>query len=125
MTLGRRAQVRVNNACLETFGYSSALELKGQSVTLLMQSREAAVHHEFVERHEATEKRRVIGKPRAVIRRKKDGTRVPLTLSVSPCSQKKRLYIGILYRRMEAEARAMRRRSFRPRWKTLAYPWTQ
>jgi len=95
----------VNHATLETFGYESKSELEGQGVTVLMQTPEASKHSSFVDRFERTGERRIIGKPRVVTGKRKDGSSVSLTLSVSPCAAPGE-YIGILYRRTEAEARA-------------------
>ena len=97
----------VNHATLETFGYESKSELEGQGVTVLMQTPEASKHSSFVDRFERTGERRIIGKPRVVTGKRRDGSSVSLTLSVSPCAVPGE-YIGILYRRTDAEARATR-----------------
>mmetsp|Transcript_34984 Transcript_34984/g.111379 ORF Transcript_34984/g.111379 Transcript_34984/m.111379 type:complete len:460 (-) Transcript_34984:894-2273(-) len=95
----------VNSATLATFGYESKDELEGQQVTILMTQKDAIAHHSYVGHYEKTGERRVIGKPRVVTGRRRDGSSVSLTLAVSPCSATGE-YVGILYPRTEMEARA-------------------
>lgn len=58
----------VNRAVLSVFGYSSDSELVGQSVSILMNDEDAAVHHFFVSRYENTGKAMIIGNPRSTPR---------------------------------------------------------
>mmetsp|Transcript_8450 Transcript_8450/g.26872 ORF Transcript_8450/g.26872 Transcript_8450/m.26872 type:complete len:248 (+) Transcript_8450:48-791(+) len=96
--------VSVNKAALDAFGYSSCRELEGRPVTVLMQRHDAALHGSYVRRYEMTGEKQVIGKPRVVTGRRRDGSEVALMLSVSACATPGE-YIGILYRQQEVEAR--------------------
>ena len=75
----------VNHATLETFGYESKSELEGQGVKVLMQTPEASKHSSFVDRFERTGERRIIGKPRVVTGKRKDGSSVSLIASRDSC----------------------------------------
>jgi PAS domain S-box-containing protein len=87
----------VNNATLVIFGYGSKADLIGNKVTVLMQQEQADAHSSYVERFESTGEKRVIGLPREVTGRHRDGSNIPLTLSVSMCANPGE-YIGIASR---------------------------
>jgi len=94
----------VNDAAVATFGYGSREELVGKNVSVLMNAEDASIHHTFIQTYEETGVERIIAQPRVVRGRHRDGSTINVTLSVSP-SRSPGHYIGILYRRTDAEAR--------------------
>jgi PAS domain S-box-containing protein len=85
-----------NPAFSRIFGYENG-ELLGRSVAVLMQPDEAAAHDSFLRRYLATGERRMIGQVREVVARRRDGSSVPVELSVSEVQfYGRRTFIGIL-----------------------------
>jgi len=64
------------------FGYSGE-EVVGKNVSMLMPPPHAGAHDDYLARHLATGKKRIIGKGREVIAKKKDGTHFPIRIAVS------------------------------------------
>ena len=87
-----------NAACERMFGYS-AEEVLGQNVNLLMTSRDRRSHDTYIRNYLRTGKAKVIGKGRNVTGRRKDGTTVPLRLSVGELRDNtdEILFIGTLH----------------------------
>ncbi|SDQ84634.1 ATP-binding protein [Pseudovibrio sp. Tun.PSC04-5.I4] len=85
-----------NRACEALFGYKSD-EAVGQNVKLLMPSRIAAEHDDYLKKYIDTREAKVIGIGRDVIGRQKDGTEFPLELSVGEAvTETGRQFIGVL-----------------------------
>ncbi|KAL6043899.1 PH domain-containing protein, variant 3 [Balamuthia mandrillaris] len=55
------------------YGYTKE-EIVGQSVSVLMESHMAQMHHKFMTRYEQSREKRLIGKPRPLRARRKDGS---------------------------------------------------
>jgi PAS domain S-box-containing protein len=86
----------VNHEAERLFGYSRA-ELIGQNVALLMPSPDRERHDGYVARYLHTGEARVIGIGREVTGRRKDGSEVPLFLSIGEFTLGgERLFTGIL-----------------------------
>ena len=93
---------RVNPRTVAVFGYP-ADELIGSDVTMLMTEFDAAHHQEFVDRYESTGEAHVIGQPRDVQGKHRDGHILPLRLSVTPGATPG-TYIGILHDQSQRDA---------------------
>jgi two-component system sensor kinase FixL len=85
-----------NPAVERTFGYSSA-ELIGRNVALLMPGSTDSEHNAYLARYRETGKRAVIGIGREVEGRRKDGSIIPLDLSVAEWQRDgKTFFTGIM-----------------------------
>jgi two-component system sensor kinase FixL len=85
-----------NKACERMFGYD-ALEVVGLNVSMLMPHPHEGEHDEYVEAYRRTGRAQVIGVGREVQGRRKDGTLIPLDLSVGEAiTPDGRQFIGIL-----------------------------
>lgn len=87
-----------NAACERLFGYS-AHEVLGNNVNLLMTPRDRRNHDTYIQNYLRTGNARVIGKGRDVTGRRKDGTTVPMRLSVGELRDDTdaTLFIGTLH----------------------------
>jgi two-component system sensor kinase FixL len=87
----------VNPAVERQFGYT-AQEMLGQNVSMLMPSPTREQHDESIARYLSTGNKHIIGIGREVEGRRKDGTRLPLALSVSETRLgHERTFTGILH----------------------------
>lgn len=85
-----------NPAAERIFGYDSG-ELVGRRVNELMPEPDRSRHDGYIEQYRTTRKPKIIGTGREVVGLRKDGSRVPLDLSVSEVKLTDRtLYTGIL-----------------------------
>ncbi len=85
-----------NTAASELLGFSKN-ELIGFNVKMIMDSPHREEHDNYLKAYHYTKKAKIIGKPREVQAKRKDGSMVPVSLSVSEVHlQDKNLYIGIL-----------------------------
>ena len=97
-----------NPAAQKIFGYREA-DVLGENVNMLMPEPYRSNHNDYVGRYMNTGKARVIGIGREVEGRRKDGSRMPLRLSLGEFARDgKRYFVGILndlsaQRRAEAE----------------------
>jgi PAS domain S-box-containing protein len=71
----------VNKSIETMFGYARA-ELVGQPMTILMAPKDATAHHHYVEKYKETGQKRVIGRGREEIARRKNGELFPIDLAV-------------------------------------------
>lgn len=96
-----------NLACERMFGFTAA-EIVGSNVKMLMTSADAQQHDCYLQSYAATGSAKIIGIEREVNGRRKDGTFIPLELSVSEIRLgDRRLFSGILRdisERKQAEA---------------------
>jgi len=90
--------ISLNRAALAALGYASGVDLAGKDVSVLMDEPEASIHHQFIQRYEKTGEAKIIGRPRVVNARHRDGSRVSVLLSVSALCNRGE-YIAIMYRR--------------------------
>jgi PAS domain S-box-containing protein len=92
------------------FGYSRA-ELIGQSLDLLIPERFRARHKDHVERYRAGPVTRAMGTGLALFGRKKDGTEIPIEVSLSPVRSEAGIAVSVAIRditerkRIEAAAK--------------------
>lgn len=85
-----------NRACQQLFGYTYN-EVIGQNVHMLMPADIAARHDSFIERYIETGEKRIIGIGRELEARHKDGSLIPIELSVGESSTPAgRQFIGII-----------------------------
>lgn len=86
-----------NPATIDVFGFAPH-ELFGRNVSVLMRQDDAARHDGYLERYRTTGKPSVLGTGREVLGRRRDGSSVPLELSVTDWrdSRGERLFTGIL-----------------------------
>ncbi len=86
----------VNPAAERLFGYASG-QLAGRNVQELMPEPFASEHADYVQRYLETGQPRVIGRGREVVGRHKDGTIIPLQLSVGEAQLgRRRMFTGVV-----------------------------
>ena len=86
-----------NRGAEKLFGYSGK-QLVGNNVSILMPHPHDRSHNDYIARHLATGKTRVIGRGREVIARKSDGTHFPVRIAVSEVEVGgQRLFTGFLH----------------------------
>ena len=87
----------LNPAAERTFGFNRT-ELIGHNVSILMPKQEAKKHDGYLNAYATTGERKMIGKSREVVGKKKDGSLFPMHLSVGELSVgEQKLYIGICH----------------------------
>ena len=98
VTIDDRSSITAFNPAAERlFGYAKQ-EAIGQNVRLLMPSPEREQHDAHIERYLRTGKKKVIGIGREVMGQRKDGTTLPLYLSVSEARVGNRpIFTGIVH----------------------------
>lgn len=79
---GKGLIVSANPATEKLFGYSAA-ELMGRNVAMLAPPGDSERHGDYLAHYHATHERRIIGQPRALTARRKDGTLFPIRLAVA------------------------------------------
>ncbi len=103
---------QVNASLLRLFGFDSETELIGKNVSLLMNSRDAELHDGYLKRYMGGGAPRVVGIGREVLGKRKDGTLLPLRLSVSETViEGQKIFAGFIHDltgEKEAEARIQR-----------------
>jgi len=109
ITIDERGIIESANASSErVFGYAPH-ELIGQNVKILMPSPHREEHGEYVRRYITTGEAKIIGTGREVMGQRKDGSEVPIHLSISEVPLKRgRLFTAIMHdisdrRRLEKE----------------------
>lgn len=85
-----------NKACERLFGYSAA-EMLGRSVSAIMPDGQAQAHGGYVDRYIETGRRKIIGVGRELNAQHRDGSTIPVHLSVGEAvTPEGRQFIGIL-----------------------------
>lgn len=85
-----------NPACVKIFGYQ-APEVVGNNVSMLMTQQDAPNHDQYLHNYQQGGPARIIGIGREVMGRRKDGSQVPLDLSISEMTLGgERMYSGIV-----------------------------
>lgn len=86
-----------NPAATVMFGYEPS-EMIGRNVSMLMPEPVRSEHDGFLQRYLATGERRIIGMPREVEAVRKDGSTLPILLSVGECLVgEARIFTGIMH----------------------------
>ena len=97
----------INPAVEQMFGFSR-LELIGANVSILMPSPDRERHDEYLRRYCQGGDARIIGKGREVMARRKDGSKLPIHLSVGELGKGPHRFVGIIHdlsQRRSAEER--------------------
>lgn len=95
ITIDRHGVIQsFNSAAEKTFGYAAA-EVIGQNVKLLMPAPYHAEHDGYIQRYRETGQSRIIGVPRELVARRKDGSLMPMELSVTEVDHQG-IFTGIL-----------------------------
>jgi two-component system sensor kinase FixL len=85
-----------NKACERLFGYST-VEMLGRNVSMIMPPDQAQAHDAYIRKYLETGRRKVIGVGREVTARHRDGTLIPVHLSVGEAiTEAGRQFIGIM-----------------------------
>jgi len=86
-----------NRGAEKLFGYAGK-QVTGKSVSILMPPPHASLHNDYIARHLATGKGRIIGRGREVIAKKSDGTHFPVRIAVNEVEVGgRRLFTGFLH----------------------------
>ncbi len=86
----------LNHACEEMFGYA-AMDVVGNDVGVLMSPDHAELHQLFVDHYIETNEKRIIGASREVSGRHRDGSEIPIELSVGEAvTPEGRQFIGVM-----------------------------
>ena len=112
VTVDERGVIRsFNHAAERLFGYR-AHEAVGQAISLLMPAPHRSRHQQYIERYLTTGEARIIGIGREVEAERKDGSRLPVYLSVSEFQVSgERRFAGVLHDiSADLEARELRER---------------
>ncbi|MGB0684147.1 MAG: PAS domain S-box protein [Magnetovibrionaceae bacterium] len=84
VTIDRSGLIQqTNRAASEIFGYAAS-EMNGQNVKMLMPETHAAHHDGYIQAYMSTGKAQIIGKPRVLEGKRKDGSLFPMNLTVQP-----------------------------------------
>ncbi len=98
VVIERNGTVRLfNPAASRLFGYAQE-EVVGRNVALLMRAEDGQSHDSYLHRYAATGERSVIGIGRNVVARRKDGSHVPVHLSVGEARlRSESYYVGVMH----------------------------
>lgn len=98
LTIDLRGQVEsINPAACKVFGYTEA-EVIGNNISMLMPEPDRSRHDSYLEYHQRTGEKRIIGKGREVLGLRKDGTTFPFRLAVSEVKYENRvIYTGFIH----------------------------
>src|SRR6187431_3511450 len=87
----------INPAAMQIFGYDEN-EVLGSNIKMLMPEPDQSSHDKYLGNYHATGERKIIGKGREVIGKRKDGSTFPFLLSISEViHDNKKIYIGIIH----------------------------
>jgi len=97
VTIDERGIVSTFSAAAERmFGYT-AEEVIGNNVKMLMSEEDSRQHHGYITAYLETGEKKIIGKGREVLGQRKDGTLIPLDLSIGEVwVQNERLFTGVM-----------------------------
>jgi len=98
ITIDMHGQVEsINPAACKVFGYAEE-EVIGKNVSMLMPEPDKSNHDGYLEHHQRTGEKRIIGKGREVRGLRKDGTTFPFRLAVSEVQYENRIiYTGFIH----------------------------
>jgi PAS domain S-box-containing protein len=83
-----------NSSALGMFGYESAIELIGKNVSVLMDQKLETIHHGYMKKYEETHNKKLIGIPRKVIGRNKNGEELSLEVSLGESSNESYKFVA-------------------------------
>jgi two-component system sensor kinase FixL len=110
---GQGRILRMNAAAEKMFGYQ-ATEIAGQSVDIIMNSRDARQHDRYMHNYLRTRERKIIGVGRDVVARHRDGTEFPVALSIGEATVgREQRFVGLiqdLTEQKRAEEQMLRQR---------------
>ncbi|MCA9653913.1 MAG: PAS domain S-box protein [Myxococcales bacterium] len=92
-----------NRAIVELLGYTPE-EVLGRNVSMLMPEPHRGQHDRYLQRYDLTGVMRLIGRPRELSARAKDGTEVPVRIQIAQTMvDGQRMYVGVLQDRRPEE----------------------
>jgi PAS domain S-box-containing protein len=87
----------LNPAALKLFGYTEE-DIKGKNISVLMPEPDKSAHNGYLERHQRTGEKRIIGIGREVLGLKKDGSTFPFRLAVNEVEyEDRKIYTGFIH----------------------------
>ena len=97
LTINKRGQIEsVNKAAIKLFGFS-ADEMLGHSVAMLLPEPYSGEHEQHMQLFKHTGSNYLIGKPREILGKRKDGSVFPICLSVSKIARPGRpTFVGVI-----------------------------
>jgi diguanylate cyclase (GGDEF)-like protein/PAS domain S-box-containing protein len=97
LTINKRGMIEsVNKAALKLFGYH-ANELLGRNVGMLMPEPYSGEHDQQMQLFKPTDSHYLVGKPRDILCKRKDGSVFPISLSVSKIARPGRpCFVGVI-----------------------------
>ncbi|MGI9330233.1 MAG: sensor histidine kinase [Gammaproteobacteria bacterium] len=105
--------LRMNSAAEIMFGFAAA-DVVGKSVAIIMNTRDARAHDDYMDNYMRTGERKIIGIGREVVAKHRDGHEFPVDLAIGEARVKNELrFVGLirdLTRQKLAEEEALRQR---------------
>jgi PAS domain S-box-containing protein len=84
----------VNPSALKMFGFESSSGLVGKNVAILMDPKFELVHHDYMKKYEETHNKKLIGVPRKVKGRNKNGEELNLEVSLGESSNESYKFVA-------------------------------
>lgn len=97
ITINREGLIEsFNRAATSTFGYD-AMDVIGRNVSMLMPEPDRSRHDSYLQRYHETREAKVIGQPREMVARRKNGEEFPISLAISSVYHRGHTtYVGLI-----------------------------